>query len=107
MGSVEQLEVLLLLRDDAGIGWTAAAVNARLRSTQESIGRRLGLLAADGLVVRNGDEYHYEPGKHERVVAEVAACFKSRRVAVIETIFSGDDEAARTLADAFRIRRKP
>lgn len=107
IGSVEQLEVLLLLREDGSRSWSVGELSSHLRSAEASIAMRLDLLTVDGLAVGQDGRYRYADGPHERAVEEVVRCFRSRRAAVIETIFSGegDPDPLQALAEAFRMRR--
>lgn len=107
VGSVELLEVLLLLRDEREQAWAAAAIAERLRRSEQSIATRLELLAGDGLAVRSAEGYRYAAdGKVGDTVAELARCFATRRAAVVEEIYAADDDRdpAQSFADAFRMR---
>ena len=92
IGSVEQLEVLLLLREDGSRSWSVGELSGHLRSAEASVAMRLDLLTLDRLAVGQDGRYRYADGPHEYVVEEVSRCFRSRRAAVIETIFSGDGD---------------
>jgi hypothetical protein len=106
IGSVELLEVLLLLRVEADRTWDPAGVADRLRRSESSIGSRLKQLQGDGLLVAVEGGFRYDgAAAHERTVGELARCFASRRAAVVEEIYADDeDDPARSLADAFRMR---
>ena len=91
--SIEQLEVLLLLRSESGRTWTAADLSGRLKTAPASIAERLESLARGGLATRDGEGFRFEPGR-AAAVAALAACYASRRVAVIEAIFSGERSGA-------------
>ena len=109
--SVEQLEVLLLLRSSAPTEWTAEAVARDLRTAESSVTARLKTLHAQKLVEASTAEgataYRYAPGGvgTDRLVGELASEYALRRVAVITLIFSMPNDAVRSFADAFRIRK--
>lgn len=105
--SVEQLEVLLLLHAERNREWTAHAVFQRIQSNEKSIKQRLESFAEQGLAIANGEHYRYASSKSEvdQTVAELAAAYRTRRVAVIETIFTPGPSAAESFADAFKLRK--
>jgi DNA-binding IclR family transcriptional regulator len=89
--SVEQLEVLILLREERGRWWTPADVNRRLKTSRSSVELRLGALAERRLLERADATFAYTlDGASDRYVRDVARCFQSRRAAVIETIFAAE-----------------
>jgi hypothetical protein len=106
--SVEQLEVLLLLRGAADKWWTAAEVARALVSQVESAENWLERMARSGLLEADGDRYRYAP--HTRAVDEtvdrLADSFAKYRVTVISLIFSKPSEHVSVFSDAFRIRRQ-
>jgi hypothetical protein len=109
--SVEQLEVLLLLRSSAPSAWTAEAVARDLRTAETSVTARLKTLHTQKLVeastVEGSTAYRYAPdgAGTDRLVGELASEYALRRVAVITLIFSKPNDAVRSFADAFRIRK--
>lgn len=107
--SVEQLEVLLLTRNDPSKIWTAADVSRELRSSTASAATRLTKLCALKLLVKDSgttEGYRYEPSSPELAdrVTALAAAYLVRRVTIIDLIFSNPLEKIRTLADAFKLR---
>ncbi|HVM16978.1 MAG TPA: hypothetical protein VM290_05315 [Gaiellaceae bacterium] len=107
--SVEQLEVLLLLRRTAGRSWTAGEVSDELVTQRDSVAERLEDLAARGFLSReDGGEprYAYAPGDaaRDRDVDALADCYARRRVSVITLIFSKPSDTIRSFSDAFRLR---
>jgi predicted transcriptional regulator len=107
VSSVEQLEILLLLRGDPERAWTADEVARELATQSESAFRRLDQLAAARLLVTSDGTYRYEPDS--RVLAEdveqVADTYARRRHRVITAIFSDPRDPARRFSDQFRRRR--
>ena len=107
ISSIEQLEVLLLLRREAGRAWSGDAVARELRINPESARARLEDLDARGLLAREGpDEYRYSPrtGELDRAVAATARAYADLRVTVINHIFSKPVDKIRTFADAFKLK---
>lgn len=87
--SVEQLEALILLSEEPGRAWTATEVSERLRTSRGSVLIRLTALVEGGLLQQRGDTFAYlTTGATDRQVRDLAACFKSHRVAVIQAIFT-------------------
>ena len=109
--SVEQLEVLLLLRNSGAREWTAPEVSRALSSHPHSVETRMLDLRARGLVEsREGDHefsFRYAPGAGTgELVDELARAYAERRTSVINLIFSKPIDSVRTLADAFRLRKR-
>ena len=107
--SVEQLEVLLLLRAHAATEWSAHAVARELRIAESSAGGRLEDLCLRGLLTRGRDpdtlRYAAPSGELGRAVDELAQLYPQRRVSIITFIFSRPNERLRSFADAFRLKR--
>jgi hypothetical protein len=107
INSVEQIEVLLILHANPGRVWTVDEISAIMRSSPQSIRSRLEGLAAHKLSAAVPDEgYRYAAGGRLHAMVEVLAEeYGLRRFSVIELVFSKPD-AARTFADAFRLREE-
>jgi Mn-dependent DtxR family transcriptional regulator len=96
--SVEQLEALILMSEDPGRAWTAAELSKRLKTSPRSVEVRLALLVERGLLQQADETFAYTAtGVADRRVRDLAWCFRSRRTAVIEAIFTSDRD----------VRRKP
>jgi hypothetical protein len=105
--SVEQLEVLLLLRAAPDKEWTPDDVARALVSQRESAERWLLDLTGRGLLTHTGG-FRFAPGATDaRVVDGLAEAYAKRRVTVVGLIFSKPSEAVQSFADAFRLRRDP
>jgi hypothetical protein len=105
ISSVEQLEILLLLREAADRDWTAEQVNERIRSSLSSVAARLADLETRGFIVRAEGGYRYGPPAAEAAgVDDLAAAYAERRYTVIELIFSRPSDKLRIFARAFRLR---
>lgn len=107
--SVEQLEVLLLLRRERPRGFTGQEIAAELRIHPESAQQRLVDLQGRGLAVAESERYSYAPasGELERWVNGLATAYSDARVSVIQTIFSKPADSLKSFADAFRLKGKP
>jgi hypothetical protein len=106
--SLEQLEILTLLRGEPARDWTAAEIYERLLSNERSIEGRLGLFAERGLVrVIDGGRYRYAPrdATVDSAIEATLQAYKQRRVVVIETIFRPEQDPAKSFADAFRFKQ--
>lgn len=113
---MEQLEILLLLRQGRSRDWTAAEVFAKVRSSEQSVALRLAQFAEEGLLTTNSTvpvTYRYAPRSPslDDVIARTGEALQTRRVQVLEAIFSSDDsnivDPVQSFADAFRLRPKP
>ena len=106
--SVEQLEVLLRLFAEPERLWTSADVAKELRIDPVSAARRLADLVKQELAtpVEGGAEPAFRSsGAEAPAVAELARCYQSMRVSVIQAIYSRPAENIQLFADAFRLRR--
>ena len=105
--SVEQLEVLILLRMHRDRAWTVAEVNDRIKSSASSVETRLNDLAGRGFLQRNAQSFRYQAGPDvEAAVAQLATAYTERRFSVIELIFSKPTDKLRAFADAFKMGKK-
>lgn len=108
--SIDQLEILLLLRMRRERSWSADEVSRELRSNEQAARDRLNSLRSAGLVEQvAGPEpkYRYAPESPglELLVARVDQCYRDYRLRVIERVFTKPDEL-QSFADAFRIRKE-
>lgn len=107
--SVEQLEVLLLLRRERSRLFTGDEVARELRVHPTSAARWLEDLAGRRFALGDGERFQFHPEglTAERDVNALAAAYADARVAVIQLIFSKPSDALRTFADAFKFKGKP
>lgn len=109
--SVEQLEILLLLRDRPEPGWTARRVSEEMRTSERSAATRLEDLRKRGFLARReeGGEsvYGFAPASEwlRRTVGRLASAYAERRYTVIDLIFAKPIDRLRVYADAFRFRK--
>lgn len=108
--SIRKLDVLLCMRDaGAERSWTAAELNAKLRSSETALEADLsGLLDARLVesVAGPPTAWRYAPGPRTRTVDALAASYRTHRTAVIRVITTRGGSSAQQFADAFRIQRK-
>ena len=107
--SVLQLEILLLLRA-TNAEFTPASLAEELRITEQSAEFRLKDLELRGLITTGSspDSYRYVPhsAETEALVDELSRSYVDARYTVINLIFSQPGDSARSLAEAFRFRKK-
>ena len=108
--SIEQLEVLLLLRSQPQRAWAPAEVYDVIRSSQSSIATRLQDFTAAGfLVEENGTRatYRYAPRDENlrSALDQTAAAYQTWRIRVIEAIFAPEVDPVQSFADAFKLRK--
>jgi hypothetical protein len=108
INSVEQLELLLLLRQRRGVALTPEAASRELRTAPASAAARLGELADKRILQREGEGFAYAPDADlDRVVQAVESAYASYRTRFISMIFEKPSGQLRDFADSFRLRRKP
>lgn len=110
VGSVVQLETLLMLHADAARSWTADEVAASLRIDRAWAQGQLEGLCASRLASCAGDPapgYRFAPadGRLAAAVDGLARAYAERRVTVISLIFAKPPDTLRAFSDAFRLRR--
>ena len=110
VGSLEHLELLLLLMQTRERWWDAAAVSKELGLRVDAASRALDHLASHNLLAIRitGDvRYQFQPG--EPTLADSAAlfaeAFRLNPIAVLQLIPPPERRSIRDFADAFRIRR--
>ena len=107
--SLEQLEVLLLLRTRADRSWTSAEVYEVVRSSRSSVEERLESFVQLGFFVKEDGPpptFRYAPTENlGAAVDETAGAYQKWRVRVIEAIFTPVVDPAQRFADAFKVRK--
>ncbi|HEY8430978.1 MAG TPA: winged helix-turn-helix domain-containing protein [Sandaracinaceae bacterium] len=110
INSVEQLEILLLLRRDPARSWTPSALAEELRSSEPSVAKRLADLRRGGLVEvvpSSPEAYRYAPAAAwlSAAVDSLAQLYAESPYRVIDLIFAKPIDNLRVYADAFRYRK--
>lgn len=107
--SVEQLEILMLLRRQPTRAWSVQEITSEMRSGQESVSSRLADLASRGLVTPAGSPTTYSYGppvpRLQVLVDQLAEAYELRRFRVIDIIFSRPSDVLHGFAEAFRLRK--
>jgi hypothetical protein len=109
VGTLERLELLLLLMQSRDRWWDASTVSRQLGCDTEAARRALDHFAAHNLLairVTADVRYQYQPG--EPRLADAAAmfadAFRINPVAVLQLVTPRGGRSIRDFADAFRIR---
>ena len=110
INSVEQLEVLLLLKRHPEQAWKAEAVSQALSSQPLAALMRLSDLCDRGFltVTAAPDKlFRYAPARPEwdQLVEQLAQVYRDMRVSVISLIYSQPNSHVQAFADAFRFRK--
>jgi hypothetical protein len=109
--SIEQLEILLMLRGQPGRAWTAATISVEAATSERSASTRLADLAARGIanVDRSSADllYRYAPASTQlqQTIDALATAYARRRYTVIELIFSKPIANLNVYANALRFRK--
>jgi hypothetical protein len=110
--TIQQLEILFLLRGKPDRVWRVGEIAAEVRMTTTTAALNVSALHAFGLLVveaADGDGYRYEPHSitlHAGVEGLVAA-HETDPVSVLTAVFNKPPRALRTFADALLLRRPP
>ncbi len=107
--SLEQIEIVLMLRRDPARAWTAPEVSGALGTPPESTAMRLFLLASNGIVVFDGSsglpKYRYAAG-NEEMLEELQRTYDERRDALVALVGGGAPaDPLRSFADAFKLKK--
>jgi hypothetical protein len=110
LGSIVQLELLLLLAEDPGKSWSAEEAAKALYVAPEAAHGFLEAMRAKGLCQDDAaakGRYRFAPAKpeHEQLTRDLAAFYKERRLTIINLIYSSPVQKLQSFADAFRLRK--
>jgi len=104
--SVAQMEALMLLRVNAGSGWTAAAIAQRLYITEAEAVPLLDRLCVQRIVAMEAGEYVYRPAEAlAEIVARAAESYARHLVPVTHLIHTRPRTRIHEFAEAFRLRK--
>ncbi|HEX4269780.1 MAG TPA: hypothetical protein VHZ32_00265 [Rhizomicrobium sp.] len=106
LGSVAQLEALLLLRRHGEESWTPATLAERLYVGEAVAAEVLTVLAAAKLCSKSGQVYRYTEGDAVRqdLMERLADCYAHYLIPVTNLIH-GKPARIQKFADAFRFRK--
>jgi hypothetical protein len=106
--TIEQVEILCLLTSSPAKTWTVPEVFRTVQSSQTSIADCLESFRKSGLLDSEPDgRYRLASSRPEltQLVSELAAAYRERRVAVVETIYGRPPDTIQDFADAFKLRK--
>lgn len=107
--SLEQIEIVILLRRDSARAWTAPEVAGSLGTPPESTAMRLFLLASNGVVVFDGSsglpKYRYAAAGNELIMDELQRTYDERREALVALVGGAPADPLRSFADAFKLKK--
>lgn len=101
--SVQQVEILALLRGEPDREWPVADVSRALHIAPSACSAWLDAFAAAGLVDATGAGYRH--ATRSRDADDLVDCYSRRRLAVIDSIYNKPSTAIQSFSDAFRIRK--
>lgn len=110
LSSLEQIEIVLLLRNDRSRSWTAMDVAKALGTAPEAAAMRLFLLASGGLLAFEASgvpRYRYagvDPAT-DALLQELGEVFANDRNAVANIVDTGPRDPIRSFADAFKLKK--
>ena len=103
--SVEQIEIVLLLRGDRARTWSAPEVATQLGTPPESTAMRLFLLASNGLVAFEGGRYRFGASETvEPLLDELATAYGESRAVLVALVGGPPADPLRSFADAFKLK---
>ena len=109
--SLEQIEIVLLLRGDPSKGWSAPEVSEKLGTPAESTAMRLFLLASNGVLMFDGSggvpRYRYaaSDAATDALVGELAGVFEEQRPALYDLVGAPPADPIRSFSDAFKLKK--
>lgn len=110
--SIDRLETIVLLQQDASRAWTAAEVAAELRCPEDVSASALASLEGAGLFRSEGDggsvRWRFDPVRQadRTTVIRLVDCYRVFRTPIIAAIYDTPRSSVKTFADAFRIRKE-
>jgi hypothetical protein len=105
--SLEHLEILLLTRASPDKEWDVRSVYDVIKSSLAAVEKALGDLTDVKLLTRSETAYKYSPRTPEiaKLVTDLDEAYRTRRIRVIELIYSPELDALREFQRAFRLRK--
>lgn len=109
LSSLDQIEVVMLLRADPARSWTAPEVAGALGTAPETAAMRLFLLASGGLIAFEPSaipRYRYASvdGETNAMLQELSDMLAANRDAVMAAVESPRDPI-RSFSDAFKLKK--
>lgn len=107
IGSLWELELLLLLAKSGDRSWTPDELNRALLANRGIVGQSLARFCAKGIVVAAAaDEYRYAPADDATAlsVKALADLFAIKPFAVVNAIAGARRDGLQSFSDAFRLK---
>ena len=109
--SIEQINILILLRERPDRKWTAATLSAELRSTESAIQRRLDDLYAAGVLqppahAHTGIGYSPTAPAVGEMLDRLIELYRNKPTRLIELVYSRPAQGVLAFADAFRLTKE-
>jgi hypothetical protein len=110
LASLDQIEVVLLLRSDPARTWTATEVAQTLGTAPEPAAMRLFLLASSGVLALETSgmpRYRYAPTDPDTraLIDELSVAYAEDRNAIASLVDSSPRDPLRSFADAFKLKK--
>jgi hypothetical protein len=110
LGSIVQLELLLLLAGDSARTWSAEEAAKALYVSPEAAHGFLEVMRSQGLCQQDpagSARYRFAPSRpdYEQLTRDLAAVYKERRLTIINLIYASPVQKFQSFADAFRLRK--
>jgi hypothetical protein len=107
IGSVPELEAVLLLRSQRGREWTVEEAGARLYVSPTMAAHVLSQLEANGFLATAAGRYRYAPRNPglDEAVSELASAYATNLIAVTQLIHNRPNASVLQFAEAFRLRK--
>jgi len=107
IATVEELEILLLLGNDASKARTTEEIYQVIKSSRKSVELGLEKFVAAGLVTANSARFSISPLPAHSGIHELIRLYRESPVRVICAIYQPPRDSAQDFADAFKLRRDP
>ncbi|HEY3777545.1 MAG TPA: hypothetical protein VGL35_05765 [Rhizomicrobium sp.] len=107
IGSVWELELLLLLYRSSERRWSALEIERELRASPTVVGSALRhLRAAEVTAEPERDRFQYAAGspRTDRIVRAIDHAYRTNPISVIKTILGAPDATLKIFSDAFRLK---
>ncbi len=107
ISSVEQLEILLLLRAGHERSWSAREIYQRVMTNVSSIRQSLEKLCEQEQVRQTGEgQYQFVTNPElERVLEQVARAYKEMPTRILSALYGKPTPEMKAFADAFKFRK--
>jgi hypothetical protein len=105
--SVEQLEILLLLRASPDHVWTVREVYQRVLTNEKSVEQSLGKLCAHDLIHRAYEgafQFKTSP-ETEKILEELARLYKEKPTRILYALYGAQRPELEAFTQAFRVRK--